>query len=147
MKRQYTVGPVICLLAALLLGGCAAVPSDLDSGRGASGDWLLSAQPEYVAQWPENDFTACIPEPENGSVGYVCDYSDSGRYEVVLKNISQSESETYVSQLLDLEYVEVLSESNDISAGIMLQDEEVVLSIAYSDGSMNILITMGSAVN
>lgn len=137
--KTKRAGFLSLLLGLLLLCGCAAGPSEED---GDAGEWVLSAEPEYVAQWPENEFTACVPEPEAGTVDYVRDYSDSGRYEIVMKDLSQSESADYVEELIRQGYTELAGESNEVSAGVILQRDAVTVSVAYSGAVLNLLITM-----
>ena len=147
MKKNYPHILLLFMLMGFLLSGCDSKQADSSFGIDGSNNWLLSVEPEYVNEWPENDFTSCILKPEHGDIDYVCDYSDNGRYEVVIKNISQSESAAYVKQLMEQGYSEISSESNKVSTGTTLEKEGVVLSIAYSDGVLNILITMGDAAS
>ncbi len=43
--------------------------------------------------------TALIPQPEAGTIDYVCDYSDSGRYRIVMKDVTRLETESYLFML------------------------------------------------
>ncbi len=139
MKKIFSCLFFLFLLA-VSFGGCATRLSDTDSS-----DWTLSAEPEFVTSWPENEFTSWIPKPSTGSIDYVCDYTDSGRYQVVMKDLSQEESQDYVHQLLEQGYEQIASESNEASAGTILQKDEVTLSIAYSENVLNILIIVNDA--
>ena len=104
-----------------------------------------AVQPEAVTQWPENEFTSHIPQPQSGTMDYVCDYSDSERYQIVMKDISQEESDAYMEMLKEEGYTEIASDSNESSTGTLLQKDTVTLSIAYSDDVLNILITEESS--
>ena len=140
MKRQARICWLSAVLLALaLLGGCAAEADP------AGENGLFSEEPEYVTEWPDNQFTACIPEPAAGEVDYVRDGTDTGRYEIVMKEISREESAAYVEELLAQGYEELAADSNEVSAGVLLEKEDVMLSIACSDGVLNILITLDSA--
>ena len=119
------------------MAGCAGAPADNRS----EDDWLLTTEIEYVTQWPENELTALIPEPQAGTLDYIRDFSAEGRYQLVLKDISQEDCSTYVSSLQQAGYAEVSSEANEASAGTVLQKDNTVLSSAYSDNVLNILIT------
>lgn len=105
---------------------------------------LPPVAPEYITEWPENEYTGQIPQPEYGVLDYVCDYSDTGRYMVVLTDITQEESGAYVEVLKERGFTEIHSEGNQVSVGTMLQKDSVVLSIAYSDNLFNILIAAES---
>ena len=124
-------------LAFCLMASCAGAPADNRS----EDDWLLTTEIEYVTQWPENELTALIPEPQAGTLDYIRDFSAEGRYQLVLKDISQEDCSAYVSSLQQAGYAEVSSEANEASAGTVLQKDGTVLSIAYSDNVLNILIT------
>lgn len=103
---------------------------------------LTEVEPTYVTEWPENEFTSQIAEPENGEVDYVCDYSDSMRYLLVIKEISEAESSEYIRQLEAQGYSEIASEGNNVSVGTLMQRENVILSITYSGEMLGILITI-----
>ena len=134
MKSLYT-GILICVL--VLLAGC--LDSDASNSSNIMPD-LKDAEPVYVTQWPENEFTSQIAKPENGNIDYVYDCSDSGYYGIFIKDIKKEESEDYIVQLKKLGYAEVNSASNDISVGTILQKDDTALSISYSDGVLSILI-------
>ncbi len=51
------------------------------------------------------------------------------------------ESEKYVEALKASGYTESFSEEEAVSSGIILEKNEVILSIAYSDGVLSVLIT------
>lgn len=137
MKRALYY--ILCVTVLLLLAGCQGNTAPAD---GSDGSWLLEAEPEYVSEWPENEFTECIPEPEHGELDYICDYSESGRYQVVIKEIEMSESEEYVDTLLSMGYAELVSDGNNVSVGRMLQRDNVTLSVSYSDDVLGIIITI-----
>ena len=134
MKSLYT-GILICVL--VLLAGC--LDSDASNSSNITPD-LKDAEPVYVTQWPENEFTSQIAKPGNGNIDYVYDCSDSGYYGIFIKDIKKEESEDYIVQLKKLGYAEVNSASNDISVGTILQKDDTALSISYSDGVLSILI-------
>lgn len=134
----------ICILYISLIfimiavSGCShisspAVPVDVD--------WATTVEPEYVSEWPDNRFTRYIPEPESGKIEYIRDYSDYGRYEIVVNDISQSDFDSYIEILKKEGYSNIAQKSNKVSVGLMLENDEVYLSIAYSEPGFNILIT------
>lgn len=105
-------------------------------------DHLADNEPVYVTQWPENEYTSQIIKPEYGEMDYVYDNSDSGRYALFLKNISEEESADYIETLKEHGFSELISEGNDASVGTILEKDKVTLSIAYSNGSLGMEITM-----
>lgn len=126
-------------LALTLSAGCSA-NSILKSHRT---DWNLSGlEPVYLTEWPENEFTAQIPEPQEGQIDYAFDASDSGRYAVFWKEIGMEESEDYIEGLKNQGYSEVRAEKNEVSVGTILQKDIVTLSISYSSDRLSILITI-----
>lgn len=143
MKRfSQKLFPLALVCALTLLVGCS---SNKDSQTSNNSTWDLSnVEPVYVSEWPENEFTAQIIKPENGEIDYIYDYSDSGRYAVFMKEMSEEESAEYIKELKALGYSEIASEGNDVSVGTIMQKDDVALSVAYSGEGLSIVITMGS---
>ncbi len=86
-------------------------------------------------------------ELQNGTVDYVLDYTDSGRYAVFIKDISSEESDQYVKELKANGYSAIHSDANDVSVGTMLESEDAYLSISYSEEILGILITLKENTN
>ena len=86
-------------------------------------------------------------ELQNGTVDYVLDYTDSGRYAVFIKDISSEESDQYVKELKENGYSVIHSDANDVSVGTMLESEDAYLSISYSEGILEILVTLKGNTN
>lgn len=129
MKKLWILAA--CLL---LLAGCAqTAPQD-------TGWNLADTMPEAISAWPENEFTAQIPQPQTGTPDYVLDSTAEGRYAVFLRGISMEDSAAYVDLLKSQGYAEVAGDGNDVSVGTLLQKGETSLSIAYTDGELGILI-------
>ena len=59
---------------------------------------------------------------------------------LVLTNITKEQSLIYVDELKEQGYTEIHSKGNEVSVGTMLQKDNAILSIAYSDNLINILI-------
>ena len=143
-------GKLAACLAALLI---AAVPMGC-AGEGTSGDGaaaalsaeeLLSVEIEYPAAWPENDMTALVPQPGEGELSYVRDGSDSGWYEIVWEEICMEASEAYLTALEEAGYTALHTDAGETSMGTMLEKNGTVLSVAYSEGVLNLLIITGDA--
>lgn len=103
---------------------------------------LPSKTPEYVTEWPKNEYTELIPKPESGTMDYICDYSDTGRYMLVLTDMTKEQSGVYVDELKEHGYTVIQSKGNEVSVGTMLQKDNAILSVAYSDNIFNIVITI-----
>lgn len=131
---------LVCTLA--MLAGCSQDNSSQTPNNTISA--LPSVTPEYTTEWPENEYTELIPKPEYGTMHYVCDYSDTGRYMLVLSDITKEQSGIYVDELKEQGYTEIHSKGNEVSVGTMLQKDNAILSVAYSDDIFNILIMIES---
>ena len=124
---------LLCLFIAWT--GCAVPETPEES------IWRVTAE-DYIpaSEWPENVYTAQIPQPDSGTMEYINDWSSEGRFGVWLKDISRDESNQYVEQLKEAGYQEISQAENSVSVGTMLWKDDIYLSIAYSDGSLGILI-------
>lgn len=139
MKRndRRRILAVVALAAALTLFLCGCSGAETASGDFAA---LPSAEPQYVDAWPENDLIARIPEPQDGAIDYVRDFSDDGKYEIVWDFGSDAAFEEYIDTLHVQGYAEVAAASESASSGMLLEKDGVYLSIAYSGGAMNLLV-------
>ena len=139
MKRndRRRILAAVALAAALTLFLCGCSGAETAAGDFAA---LPSAEPQYIDSWPENDLIARIPEPQDGAVDYVRDFSDDGKYEIVWDFGSDAAFEEYIDALHTQGYAEVAVASESASSGMLLEKDGVYLSIAYSGGTMNLLI-------
>lgn len=139
MKRndRRRILAAVALAAALTLFLCGCSGAETASINFAA---LPSAEPQYIDAWPENDLTARISEPQDGAVDYVRDFSDDGKYEIVWDFGSDAAFEEYIDALHTQGYTEVAAASESASSGMLLEKDGVYLSIAYSGGTMNLLI-------
>lgn len=143
--NSYKFIALIMMLTLALLAGCS---HDSTPAKSNGTSWnIADAKPVYVTEWPENNFTAQIVKPNNGEMDYIRDFSDDGRYEIVLKDISTDESAAYIEVLKNQGYSEIASEANTVSVGTVLQKDNATLSIAYSGTIFNILITVDSNIS
>lgn len=127
----------VALAAALTLFLCGCSGAETASINFVA---LPSAEPQYIDAWPENDLTARISEPQDGAVDYVRDFSDDGKYEIVWDFGSDAAFEEYIDALHTQGYAEVAAASESASSGMLLEKDGVYLSIAYSGGTMNLLV-------
>lgn len=94
----------------------------------------------HLTEWPENVFTSKIVKPSNGTIDYAIDESASGRYTVFFKDITMEQSEAYIEELKNAGYTSVAGTKEDVAIGVMLQKDDVMLSVACSDGGLGIRI-------
>lgn len=134
-RRRILAAVALAAALTLLLCGCSG--AETASINFAA---LPSAEPQCVDAWPENDLTARIPEPQDGAVDYVRDFSDDGKYEIVWDFGSDAAFEEYIDALHTQGYAEIAAASESASSGMLLEKDGVYLSIAYSGGTMNLLI-------
>lgn len=120
---------LIVLLACALFSGCSP-----RTGH--------AAEPEYLTQWPDNVFTEKVAEPQSGTIDYVLDDSDSGRYALFIKDISAEACSEYIDALKDIGYAEMHAAGNAVSVGTMLERDDAYLSVSYAEGILGILITL-----
>lgn len=100
----------------------------------------------YLTDYPENEFTVQIPKPEDGTIDYVIDDSINGRYAVFLKDITMEQSESYISELVNAGYRQMTGTKTDVAVGQMFSNNDVMLSVAYSEGVLGIQIIMETSV-
>ncbi len=141
-KSWYVLIAITLVCTLAILTGCSQSDSSKTSDSALSS--FPTVAPEYISEWPENEYTELIPKPEYGTMDYVYDYSDIGRYALVLTDITKEQSGIYVDELKEQGFSEIHSKGNEVSVGTMLQKDNVILSVAYSDNVFNILITVES---
>ena len=148
MHDRKILAPAVlsALLVCLLLSGCSIPEERRDALDNIEWD-AASVEPEYLTEWPDNAFTKKISQPESGAIAYVLDYTETGRYEIFIKDISPEESDRYVNALEDNGYSEIHSAANNVSLGIILKREDTYLSISHTDGVLGIVIFLKSITN
>lgn len=143
-RKKLAALILTALLACTLFAGCTAKNDQIVGLDDKAWD-LTGAEPEYLTEWPENTFTAKIVKPQSGTMDYVLDYSDSGRYAIFVKDISTEESDKYVEELKAKGYSEVRADKNSASVGMMLERDDAYLSISYSEGVLGVMIVLKDA--
>lgn len=131
-KRGAAVLLIVWIVCALL-SGCSP-KRDVPAWN------AVDAEPEYLTQWPENAFTEKITKPQSGTVDYVLDGSDSGRYAIFIKGISAEACGRYIESLKDMGYAEIHAAGNTVSVGTMLEREDAYVSVSYAEGLLGVQI-------
>lgn len=129
---------ILLLLMVLLIIGMAGCSSKQDAA--SIPVQPITSEPEFITEWPENDFTAKIPKVEVGTVDYVLDDSENKRYAVFMKDISDEESNAYIQQLVDAGYETVTSADDKVVLGKMLHKDDVWLSMIVAENMLGITI-------
>ena len=123
----------LCLLAVLCFTLTACAPAS-ESAASSS-----SALPQAITQWPDNGYTALLPQPEAGTPDYVIDSGVS--YAVFYKDITRSQGEAYVAVLEQAGFTCVAEETGAASAGYLLEKEGAAVSVSLSEGVLGLRIT------
>lgn len=97
-----------------------------------------------ASQWPENSYTALLPQPEHGQVTALYETADGSSLGITLADLTREEAQAYQGQLEQAGFTLQFSEKEEASAGVILQREDVTVSLAYGDGTMGIWITLRS---
>lgn len=127
MRRAVFIGAALVLL--LLCGGCAGAPETEPS----------AADPVPITAWPENDFTAGLPEPE-GSPVWAMDQAEQGSFSLCYEDVSEEAYQDWLGQLQLLGFVPAARASEEVSDSYLLEREGVCLSAAYDpDGGTLVL--------
>lgn len=120
MRRAVLIGAALVLL--LLCGGCAGAPETEPS----------AADPVPITAWPENDFTAGLPEPE-GSPVWAMDQAEQGAFSLCYEDVSEEAYQDWLGQLQLLGFVPEARASEEVSDNYLLEREGVCLSVSYSN--------------
>lgn len=137
MKCKTSVLLLVSIFMAVLMVGCGSSNNDV---TGANND--LEGRIVNITEWPENRFTDVIVEPVSGTADYVIDDSDNGKYAIFYSEISMEEAEEYIEGLKDLGYHSVNDKKEDVAIGVVLEKDDVILSISATDGILGIYISL-----
>ena len=88
--------------------------------------------------------TALLPQPEHGQVTALYETADGSSLGITLADLTREEAQAYQGQLEQAGFTLQFSEKEEASAGVILQREDVTVSLAYGDGTMGIWITLRS---
>lgn len=89
--KWFTLVVMAALLSVLcMLAGCSGRNHSVSNTQTEID--MAHAEPIYLTEWPDNEYTLQIPEAVHGKIDYVYDLSSSGRYALSLKDISEDES-------------------------------------------------------
>ena len=93
---------------------------------------------EEIADWPENAFTAQIPEIFAGTPGYTVSVGEES-FSVFYRDLTLEEGEAYVAALLEAGY-EVTEGAG--TQNLLLRRGETALSVSFDEGILGVYIQM-----
>ena len=137
--RKSQLAALILTALVWMTAGCASGAS----GSAQSGGTGVASSVAKTSQWPQNEYTNAVVEPSAGSIDYVLDDRENGRYSVVYSDISREDSEAYIAELEELGYTEVEATREEASMGVLMKKGNTTLSISASDGILGISISQG----
>lgn len=129
MRRLFCLG--LALLAVLTLVGCG--------GRGRYQEPV--AQPTAIEAWPDNGFTAGLPEPQ-GTPDYVIDDSAQGRFSVFYEEVDRSAWQSWLEQLEQAGYSSQAEATEEEGENYLLTGQDRSLSVSLSQGVLGVSIVM-----
>ena len=123
MKKYW----LLSLLALLLLAGCGG-----ESGTVPAPDVSVTPWTE-ICQWPDNDFTRAVPEPEAGTVTASMEGTSAGYdfFAVQLDGLSREAVQDYLQAVEEAGYQSV---TEDLGMEVSLEGVTVG-DMYYRDGT------------
>ena len=139
LKKKKIFTLTLVLMMAIFFGACG---NDSIS-RMSTDSNLPLLELEEISEWPENKYTAAIVQPEVGTPYMATVYDETaGYFSVSLNNATRAQSEEYIELLKENGFETVFSKSEDVSIGVLLQKENVGVSIATSENEFGIYIRL-----
>lgn len=129
MRRLLGLG--LALLAALVLGSC---------GQSATQP-QQEVLPAAIEAWPDNAFTAGLPEPQ-GTPDYVIDDSAQGRFSVFYQSVDRSAWQDWLEQLAQEGYARRAEALEEESENYLLTGSDRSLSVSWSGDTLAIVIIL-----
>ena len=128
MRRSISLGLV--LLAVLIWAGCG--------GRNTPQGSV--AQPTAIEAWPDNEYTAGLPEPQ-GTPLYVIDDTSQGRFSVFYEQVDEAAWRSWLEQL-ELDGFTCRAEASEESENYLLTEQGRSLSASWSGDLLGISVTL-----
>ncbi len=139
MKKLYTIFLIMVLI--FIMTACENKHiinnrSSVDSSGDSLPDSFIMFDTE---KWPENEYTANIPQPESESNVRGWIDPDKGYCYIELPDMTKTESEKYIETLKATGFAEVekvaeeIKNEDYVSIGTLLTYDGITVSIAYLD--------------
>lgn len=131
MRRSISLGLVLLAVLMLILAGCG--------GRNPPQGSV--AQPTAIEAWPDNEYTAGLPEPQ-GTPLYVIDDTSQGRFSVFYEQVDEAAWRSWLEQL-ELDGFTCRAEaSEEESENYLLTEQGRSLSASWSGDLLGISVTL-----
>lgn len=130
MKKLSATVLLFCLTMAL--AACQSQGGVVSSPRPVQ---------QEMDEWPQNEYTAAVPEPEYG-VPFSAVSDQKGGYTVSLTGATREQGERYVQQLKQDGFTVIEQNSENAATGVLLEKEDVSVSVAVSDTGFSIYIAL-----
>lgn len=129
-------------LCAVLLFLCAALYGC--GGTSENTGTTTPAQPvrETLNSWPQNEYTAALPAPQYGTPDYALIGPADTQYAVFLTDVTREQGDAYVDALVASGFALTEQTANDASAGVLLEKDGVLVTVAAGDGVLGIRIVL-----
>ena len=97
--------------------------------------------PAAIEAWPDNAFTAGLPEPQ-GTPDYVIDDSAQGRFSVFYQSVDRSAWQDWLEQLAQEGYARRAEALEEESENYLLTGSDRSLSVSWSGDTLAIVIIL-----
>lgn len=143
MKK--TCGIFLVIVLIVLMTACGGGPA---SDNGISTDNSVNSLPENLiildaGEWPENEYTANIPQPDSGTVGHGWIDPDNQYCYIEMKDVKSATMENWYGLLMNSGFSEVRKIAEEIngqdytSTNALLQNDDVTVSMAHLSTDKN----------
>lgn len=134
---------ILVLTLALMMAFILCACGNDSGGLPVSDSNLPLLELEEISGWPENKYTAAIIQPEAGTPFQATVYDETaGYFSVFLNNATREQGEEYIGLLKENGFETVSSKSENVSIGVLLQKENIGVSIAASESGFSIYVRL-----
>lgn len=95
---------------------------------------------EDIDQWPKNQYTQNLPQPQAGTIDSILWDKNAGYYAIFLNNITKKQGQAYLAQLKEEGFQEIAWKENAAAGGALLQKDAIMISISISNQELAIYI-------
>ncbi len=145
MKKIYGILLVFTLIVLITACGNSTISDNKDAANNSGNSLPENLVMLDAGEWPQNEYTASIPQPESGTLlrGWID--PDKEYCYIELSDMTQTKSEQYVKALKEAGFTEVEKVSEEIyddyiSVGTLFTKDNTTVSIAYTNDLFGISI-------
>jgi hypothetical protein len=138
MKKASGIFLIVALTVLMAACGDSSISKTEDTANNSGNSLPENFVMLDTGEWPQNEYTANIPQPESGTLLHGWIDPDKEYCSLTLSGITQAESEQYVKALKEAGFTEVEKVSEEIngdyvSVGTLLTSGDTSVSISYTD--------------